>query len=170
MAADGKIVVGNSRHKMSRLVVLKAIAHGVLDGRLTAADCRLLVCVRILEAFSSAALASMPLPAVRKALAQIQPLAMAWCGPASEARIAWAFEASARRRVGRAMCLARALAAEALLPAADPPLMVVIGVTRPKGGLLKSHAWIERDGRVLIGGGDSLREYVPFLTWGCHPR
>ena len=53
MAADGKIVVGNSPHKMSRLVVLKAIAHGVLDGRLTAADCRLLVCVRILEAFAS---------------------------------------------------------------------------------------------------------------------
>jgi hypothetical protein len=155
---------------MHRFVVPRAIVHRVRIGQLTAADCRLLACVRILQAFACAALASLRVGTVRTALARIRPLAMAWCGPASEARVVWAFEASARWRIGSATCLARALAAEALLPPADPPPTMVIGVAPPTAGVLKSHAWIERDGRVLIGGGDSLRDYVPLVAWGDRAR
>jgi hypothetical protein len=151
--------------QMSQLVPLQAVVRGVLNGELTAADCRLLACARVLQAFAVAALACGPVPRARYALARIRPLAVAWCGTAPEARIIWAFEASARWRIGQAKCLARALAAEVLLPRTDQPLRVVIGITPPLDGVLKSHAWIEREGRVLIGGGDANRLYVPFVAW-----
>jgi transglutaminase superfamily protein len=155
---------------MSRLAAVKAVVRGVRKGRLTAADCRLLACVRVLQAVAFATLACRPLPAARRALAQIRPLASAWCGAIPEARIIWAFEASAYWRIGRARCLARALAAEVLLPATDRPVMMIIGITPPTNGLLKSHAWIERDGSVLVGGSESRRQYLPFVAWNSSTK
>jgi hypothetical protein len=146
-------------------VVFNALIRGIRDGRVTAADCRLLVAVCIVQLLALAAVARVPIPAARRALVRIRRSALALRGAASEARVIWAIEATGRWRVGGSSCLARALAAELLLPPAVQPPTVVVGVTSLAGGRLKSHAWIERDGRVLIGGGESRREYLPLVTW-----
>ena len=147
------------------VVALNAVVRGVFAGRLTPADCRLLLCVRIVQALAAGAIAWTTVPAGRRALKAIRPLAISCRGAVPEARILWAFEASGRWQVGRATCLARAMAAEALLEGTDRPPRIAVGVTLPAAGFLKSHAWIERDGRVLVGGSESSRQYVPFVEW-----
>ena len=155
---------------MSQLLVLKAVVRRLLKSELTAADCRLLACVRVLQAFAAASIACATVPSARQALAKIRPVAVALSGSAPEARIVWAFEASARWKIGHATCLARALAAEVLLPPTNHPLVVIIGITPPRNGVLNSHAWVERHGRVLIGGSDARRRYLPLVSWtSCAP-
>jgi hypothetical protein len=150
---------------MSQLGALKAVVRGVRDGRLTAADCRLLVCVRLAQAFALLGITCAPVPAVRRALGRFRPWAIALGGRAPESRVIWAINASARCQAGHSTCLARALAAELLLPPAGTPLTVVIGVMPPVDGRLKSHAWLERNGRVVMGGDESRRDYFPLIAW-----
>jgi len=149
---------------MDYLFALRATTRGLASGRLTVADCRLLVSVRLLETVARVAVVYVPLPTARRTLAKLRPLAIALSGNAPEHRVIWAVEAGSRW-AGATTCLARALAAELLLPATGAPLVVTIGVTSPARGLLKSHAWVERDGRVLVGGDESRCEYEPFVAW-----
>ena len=65
-------------------------------------------------------------------------------------RIAWSV-VSAARFVPRASCLTQALAAEILLRRAGLPADLRIGVATDGAGALEAHAWIESEGRVLIG-------------------
>jgi hypothetical protein len=76
----------------------------------------------------------------------------------TERRVAWAVLA-ASRYVPRPTCLAQALAAQALLRRQGLPSQLRIGVARQEDGL-EAHAWLESQGRVVIGGGD-LSRYVP---------
>ena len=69
----------------------------------------------------------------------------------SPERIAWAV-AVVSQYIPRASCLTRALAAEALLARRGYPAQLRIGVAKGLGGRLEAHAWLERDGQVLIGG------------------
>jgi hypothetical protein len=83
-------------------------------------------------------------------------------------------EESAVRAIGRASrlvpgasCLVRAVAARALLADAGIRAQVCIGVQprdrRVPGSF--AHAWLERDGRVLLGGGAG--EYQPLGRLGA---
>lgn len=74
-------------------------------------------------------------------------------------RIVWAVEAAARR-VPRTTCLVRALAAQALLARRGYTSQLRLGVTRGSNEAFEAHAWIEQDGRVLLGGPVEPR-YVP---------
>jgi hypothetical protein len=150
---------------MRRVVVFNAMIRAIRNGRVTAADCRLLLSVSIVQLLAMAAVAWVPIPTARGALMKVRRSALALRGVSSEARVIWAIEATGRWHTGGSSCLARALAAELLLPPVGQPLIVVIGVTSPINGRLKSHAWIERDGRVLVGGSESRREYFPLIAW-----
>jgi hypothetical protein len=150
---------------MYRLAAIRAIVRGVCTRRLTLADCRLLACVRLFETLALAAVACAPIPAVRRAFSGMRRWAVVLRGPSSEDRVLWAFESSARWRAGRSTCLGRMLAAELLLPVGERPLTLVIGVSQAAGGPLRSHAWIERDDRILIGGNTAKREYVRLIAW-----
>jgi hypothetical protein len=151
--------------KNETVIVLKALVRGVRDGRLTVADCRLLLCVRILQAVATAAVHFASIPTIRAALAAVRPVAVAVRGTVPEARVLWAFQASDRWSVGRATCLARALAAEVLLETTSHQHRMVIGISSPLSGGLRSHAWIERNGDVLLGGQESRSQYVPLIAW-----
>src|SRR5262249_37751526 len=74
-------------------------------------------------------------------------------------RIVWAVGAAACL-VPRATCLVRALAAQALLARRGYASQLRLGASRAPGRSFEAHAWIERDGRVLIGGPVDPR-YVP---------
>ena len=74
-------------------------------------------------------------------------------------RIVWAVGA-ADRLVPRTTCLVRALAAQALLARRGYASQLRLGVAGGAGRAFEAHAWLERDGRVLIGGPVEGR-YVP---------
>jgi Transglutaminase-like superfamily len=64
--------------------------------------------------------------------------------------VGWAVEAVGRRVPG-ARCLARAVAAEAILDRGGRAPEVRIGARRDTHGGLEAHAWVEVDGRVVVG-------------------
>jgi Transglutaminase-like superfamily len=54
--------------------------------------------------------------------------------------------------VPRATCLTKALAGQVLLTHYGHSTVVHVGVTKEKGaGTFQAHAWLESDGKVLIG-------------------
>lgn len=63
----------------------------------------------------------------------------------------WAIEAVARR-IPRATCLTQAIAAKLLLDWLGERVQLCLGVARSPDGAFRAHAWLERDGRALLGG------------------
>jgi hypothetical protein len=132
------------------------------------ADSRLLAVVTLLEVAVAGGLRLLPLPVLRRALLSFRPAA-AWLAGTDERRLLWALDGTARRLPFAGNCLVRALVADVILGASDPPLRVTIGVRRTNGRL-EAHAWVEREGRVVIGeaapaGAAPDATFVPLLTW-----
>ena len=61
-------------------------------------------------------------------------------------------------------CLDRALAAKVLLSRRGRPVDLRIGVVLGEDRELTAHAWLEADGTVVIGQGESLDRYTPLPT------
>jgi hypothetical protein len=70
--------------------------------------------------------------------------------PSSE-RIVWAVTV-ASRCVPRATCLTQAMATQLWLARRGYQATLHIGVARSQGGRLEGHAWVESEGKVVIGG------------------
>ena len=83
-------------------------------------------------------------------------------GKADLARIVWASRAAARR-TPFATCQSSALALQRLMAANGLESDLHIGVAHDAGALV-AHAWIERDGVVLIGE-DEQRQYARLMNW-----
>lgn len=76
-------------------------------------------------------------------------------------QVAWAVEAASRRIPGTT-CLPRAMAAHLLLGQRGQPSGLRLGVARKSDGALEAHAWVEVQGRVVIGGGvEGFDRFVP---------
>jgi len=75
-------------------------------------------------------------------------------------RIAWAVQAASLRVPGAANCLVRALACEYLLGRYGYASELKIGASRNEAGEFAAHAWLESQGRVLVGNFE-LERYVP---------
>lgn len=58
-------------------------------------------------------------------------------------------------------CLNRALAAQFLLCRQGQPVALRIGVARGERGEFKAHAWIESNGRIVLGGGREFSKFTP---------
>ena len=77
-------------------------------------------------------------------------------------RAAWAARAVGRRFLPERPCLTQALVLQyLLLRRGDDEAELHIGVAKNEDGL-QAHAWVERNGQVLIGGADSPQEYERF--------
>jgi hypothetical protein len=74
-------------------------------------------------------------------------------------RIAWAVRLCARYLPART-CLAQAVATQVLLNRAGQKAHLRIGVVKGDGGQLQAHAWVESDGRILIGNLPSLSNFT----------
>ena len=70
--------------------------------------------------------------------------------PALE-RVTWAIEAASHYVPGGSNCLVRALASEYVLGRFGYPCELKIGVAKGAAGEFAAHAWLESDGRVVIG-------------------
>lgn len=80
-------------------------------------------------------------------------------GSVTPDRIAWAVPGVAARAPLTFTCLMQALVAQSLLAAHGHSAAICYGVRRGDGDDLRAHAWVEREGKVLIGDLDDLGEY-----------
>jgi transglutaminase superfamily protein len=71
-------------------------------------------------------------------------------------RLAWAVTV-ASRYVPRATCLTQALAAQVLLGRHGHLSQLHVGVATGEEGRLEGHAWLESQGRIVVGGGELSR-------------
>jgi hypothetical protein len=79
----------------------------------------------------------------------------------SQDQVAWAIRLASRYVPG-ASCLTQALTARILLNASGHPNNLHIGVARETG--FEAHAWIELEGRILIGGAEKSARFAKILT------
>lgn len=82
----------------------------------------------------------------------------------SPEQIRWAISVAGRQVPGAQNCLVQALAAAALLQVAGHPSRLCIGVNREGRTLLDAHAWVELDGRHMIGEAAEPR-YTRLFSW-----
>jgi hypothetical protein len=73
-------------------------------------------------------------------------------------RYIWAVKA-ASQYLPAATCLTQALATQTLLTKNGHPADLRIGVLKTKEGQLEAHAWVESDGKIVIGNLPDLARY-----------
>jgi hypothetical protein len=98
----------------------------------------------------------LPFRALRRLLARAKVRAC----QASVERIAWAVHV-ASRYVPMSTCLSQALVCQVLLSRHGYPASLRIGVTQGAGKRLEAHAWVESEGRIVVGGARDLVGYTP---------
>ena len=80
--------------------------------------------------------------------------------PNTPARIGWAISAMARRLPGKMTCLVQALVAERMLHRHGFHATLQIGVARAQMNKeITAHAWVECDGRIVVGETGDLEHY-----------
>ncbi len=87
-------------------------------------------------------------------------------GATYQRRVVAAVESVGRRLLGDKPCLTQALVAQRLLRQGGYETSLHLGVTKD-GQTLLAHAWLEREGYVVIGGGHSQVQYAPLTP--VHP-
>ena len=77
-------------------------------------------------------------------------------------RISGAVNKAGRYFLGEDSCFPQALVGEMLLKRSGFPATLRIGVVKDEDGSLHAHAWVERDGKVVIGGPiHRVEKYTP---------
>ena len=81
----------------------------------------------------------------------------------------WALQA-ASRYVPHATCLTQALAGQLLIAFNGTSASVRIGVAKTGAKDFEAHAWLESEGKILIGGADADQRYTCLLTFNPWER
>ncbi|MGZ6243763.1 MAG: lasso peptide biosynthesis B2 protein [Candidatus Binataceae bacterium] len=130
--------------------------------RLSFSDQRLLMRAALAVVSAKVALRTLPLTAARAMVARLERLG--WNAvPERADRIVWAVEAMGRAIPGMKNCLVQAIAAEAMLIRAGHPCEFRIGAAKTGPRELIAHAWLESEGKVLIGEFE-LDRYTPLVA------
>ena len=129
--------------------------------QLPSADRRLLVGSVLLMAAVRLGLWLLPFQLLRRLLAKLEQtnLRMQPRSPATVDRIVWSVK-TASRYVPAATCLTQALTAKTLLTKSGHPSDLRIGVAKVDGDQLEAHAWVESQGKILIGNLSNLDRYT----------
>ena len=127
---------------------------------LTSSDRRLLVSTMLLLGALRVGLRLLPFRTLQRVVAELAqpPAGLRRANQSSVERLVWAVTA-ASRYVPRATCLTQALAAQVLLGRHGHRTQLRVGVARGEEGRLEAHAWLESEGKVVVGGGE-LSRYV----------
>ncbi len=81
----------------------------------------------------------------------------------------WAIAVAGKYMPGTT-CLSLALAAQRMLNREGYPAHLHIGVAKDHTGSFGAHAWVESDGRIVIGGQDSSSLFASLgVIGGGHP-
>lgn len=81
-------------------------------------------------------------------------------GGGSPERMLWSVSVASGYVPG-ATCLVRALVAQSMLRRAGQSSQVRLGVSLRREDRFQAHAWLEQDGRILLGADDGALPYVP---------
>ena len=134
--------------------------------RLSFSDQRLLMRAALAVVSAKLAIRTLSLPGARAAVTRLERLG--WIVMSARAdRIVWAVETAGGAIPGMKNCLVQAVAAEAILIRAGHPCELRIGAAKNGPRELIAHAWLESEGRVLIGDFE-LDRYAPLMA--RHPR
>ncbi|KOP22751.1 hypothetical protein AMR41_30245 [Hapalosiphon sp. MRB220] len=132
--------------------------------RFEAGDRHLLIMTLILLAAMRLGLWLLPFRTLLKLLARIsQPVHPQPANPVSIHKIVWAVNIASRYMLG-VKCLARALTTQFLMNRYSHPCQLRIGVAKDKTGILEAHAWIEHQGKIVIGNLSDLSRFIPLPT------
>jgi hypothetical protein len=82
--------------------------------------------------------------------------------------VAWAVETVGAKAWMKALCLPRALAAQAMLRRRGIASKVCLGVARD-GSSMEAHAWVEIGSRVIVGGAEAAR-FTRLAEFGGVPK
>lgn len=130
--------------------------------RLSFSDRLLLIRAALAVVSAKLAVRTLRLPAARASVIRLQR--PRWLvAPAHADRIVWAVQAAGRTIPGMKNCLVQAVAAEAMLLGAGHPCELRIGAAKNGPDELIAHAWLESEGRVLIGDFE-LDRYTPLMA------
>lgn len=118
---------------------------------------RLLVKATLLLAVVQLGLGRVPFTVLRRLVTRVKANGRrSVVGPRAFAdQVVWAVTAASHRVPGPTTCLSRALSVQVLLARGGYPSRLHVGVLRGKQGEVEGHAWVECDGRILIGGSAS---------------
>jgi Transglutaminase-like superfamily len=93
-----------------------------------------------------------------------KPRKLALSEPLPIGKITEAVHRSCRYMPGQVKCLAQALTTQVLMKQHGYPSELRIGVTKGESGKLEAHAWIESQGKVVIGHLRDLPRYIPMSS------
>ena len=79
--------------------------------------------------------------------------------------IVWAVDLTSRYLPGQVKCLARALTTKMLMNHYGYNSQIKIGVAKGKQGDLEAHAWVESEGKVIIGFLRDLTRFSPMKSF-----
>jgi transglutaminase superfamily protein len=136
--------------------------------QLTGEDRGLLVSSLLLQASIRVGLWLVP-------FSNVQRLTVRWAdrkgvaGVGRAERVIWAIAATSRL-VPRCTCFVRALAAQVLLQRCGCETALRVGVAKKRNGQLKGHAWLERNGEVVVGEMEDLSQYTLLPLWKQRSR
>lgn len=126
--------------------------------RLPVRDQRLLLSTLLLQGAIALGLRLLPFRMLKKALAKVAVRSnRANNVPQSLERILWALSVINRHTPLSGSCLIRALTVQVLFRKNGRPADLHIGVARNPHGQLEAHAWLECQGRIVLGQGELSR-------------
>jgi hypothetical protein len=96
-------------------------------------------------------------------MADVAPARLRHADHPSADRIAWAVETASRHTPGLKTCLTQALAAHVLLARRGYPALLRLGVAKGEREQFQAHAWVESEGKIMIGGSE-LERYTPLAV------
>jgi hypothetical protein len=133
--------------------------------RLPTTDRQLLIKAALLLEAIKLALRLLPFRVLRRLVAGAEktPIGLRWVKGSSAEKVAWAVETASRNIPGEKTCLTQALTAQVLLTRRGHPALLHIGIVKNEEGEFQAHAWVECEGKVVIGGHE-LERYTPLMT------
>jgi hypothetical protein len=129
---------------------------------LSSTEQRLLIKTWILLGLISLGLQLFPFSTLRKLVYRFRSILGGGEKEFPEDRLVWSVGVVSRY-IPKATCLGQAITTQLLLQQAGYQACLHIGVTEAEKGGLKAHAWVESQGKVLIGGID-LNQYTHLLA------
>jgi hypothetical protein len=129
---------------------------------LSSTEQRLLIKTWILLGLIRLGMVLLPFSTLRKLLYRSRSILGGNNKEFPEDRLVWSVGVVSRF-IPKATCLAQAITTQFLLQQAGHQARLHIGVTEAEKGGLKAHAWVESQGKVLIGGVD-LNQYTHLLA------
>lgn len=95
---------------------------------------------------------------ISKPSAEVEPLDYA-----ATDSVLWAVKAASKRMPWASTCLTRGLAGQVMLGRMGKQTRLHIGVARDTENALKAHAWLEADGKVIIGADGDVSEFTQLV-------